>query len=51
LRAYFLSADAVLWRWRTFRLILLDTSQELALGFGLAPGVGLEPPAPDRLDQ
>jgi hypothetical protein len=51
LRAYFFSADAVFWRWRAFRLILPDTSQELALGFGVTPGIGLEPPAPDRLDQ
>jgi hypothetical protein len=32
-------------------LIALDTGQEFALGFGIAPGVSLEPSASNRLHQ
>jgi hypothetical protein len=46
---------AVIAAWPTVRravpLISLHASQELVLSIGVTPGVGLEPPSPDSLDQ
>jgi hypothetical protein len=51
LRSDFLPASAFRRGWGPFTLVALDPGQELALGIGVAPGVGLESPALDGLHQ
>src|SRR5215467_13694538 len=49
--ADFLAADALV-RWRRpVGLVAVHPGEELPLRVGIAPGVGFEPPAPDRLHQ